>query len=177
MAALMGVLGSGILRGVLIGVVLSLLMLLRRSSRPHTTELGRVPGTDFFADRVRHPENEREPGVAIFRVEGSILYFNVDHVRDHFMEIVNDSKETRLAIFFMGMVASIDLAGAELLAELHRVLASRGIEFRIAEARGNIRESLRRAGFEKECRPIEANQTVASIVSEWQGTTRSTVLV
>jgi len=151
---------------VLIGVVLSLLMLLRRSSRPHTTELGRVPGTDIFADRVRHPENEREPAVVVFRVEGSILYFNVDHVRDRFMEIVNEAKQTRLAILFMGMVPAIDLAGAELLAELHRVLAARGIQFRIAEAHGNIREALRRAGFEKDCAPVEANQTVGSILSQ-----------
>jgi high affinity sulfate transporter 1 len=54
-AALLGVLGSGLLRGVLIGVAISVLLLLRRASRPHTTELGRVPGTDYFADVVRHP--------------------------------------------------------------------------------------------------------------------------
>jgi MFS superfamily sulfate permease-like transporter len=178
MAALLGVLGSGILRGVLIGVVLSLLLLLRRSSRPHTTELGRVPGTDLFADRVRHPEYEREPGVTIFRTEGSILYFNADYIRDRFSELLNDrTTDARLAIFSMGMVAAIDLAGAELIAELHRSLAARGIKFRIAEAHGNIREALRRAGFEKECGPVEANQTVGSIVSEWLATTDSKALI
>ena len=52
-ASLLGVLGSGLLRGVLIGAVISLLLLLRRASRPRTTELGRVPGTDYFADVVR----------------------------------------------------------------------------------------------------------------------------
>ena len=54
-ATLLGVLGSGLLRGVLIGAVISVLVLLRRASRPRTTELGRVPGTDYFADAVRRP--------------------------------------------------------------------------------------------------------------------------
>ena len=68
-ASLVGVLGSGLLRGVLIGAVISLLLLLRRASRPRTTELGRVPGTDYFADAVRHPENERRSDVFVFRAE------------------------------------------------------------------------------------------------------------
>ena len=85
---LIGVLSSGILRGVLIGVVLSLVLLLRRASRPLTTELARVPGTSYFADFLRHPENERVPGVFVFRSESGLLYFNVDYVRDRFFELL-----------------------------------------------------------------------------------------
>ena len=68
--SLLGVLGSGLLRGVLIGAVISIVLLLRRASRPRTTELGRVPGTDYFADVLRHPENERLPDVFVFRIRG-----------------------------------------------------------------------------------------------------------
>ncbi len=88
-AAFLGVLGSGILRGVLIGAVISLLILLRNSARPQVTELGRVPGTDQFADIVRHPSNERVPKVFIFRSIGALLYFNIDSVRDRFFEMLN----------------------------------------------------------------------------------------
>ena len=52
-AAVLGVLGSGLLRGVLIGVVISILLLLQRASRPRTTELGRVPRHGLL--RGRHP--------------------------------------------------------------------------------------------------------------------------
>ena len=88
-ASLLGVLGSGLLRGVLIGAVISILLLLRRASRPRTTELGRVPGTDYFADVVRHPENERLPDVFVFRAESALVYFNVEHVRDRFFELLD----------------------------------------------------------------------------------------
>src|SRR5262249_45750374 len=144
-AALFGVLGSGLLRGVLIGAVLSMLILIRRASRPQTTELGRVPGTDVFADRVRNPEYRREPGVFVFRSAGGLLYFNVDHVRERFFELLAES-QARAAVFFLGGVPLVDLAGAELLAELHETLRARGVEFRLAAVPSSVRETLIKAG-------------------------------
>jgi sulfate permease, SulP family len=164
MAALLGVLGSGLLRGVLIGVVLSILILLRRASRPPTTEMGRIPGTDHFADRIRDPVNEREPGVFVFRSTGSLLYFNVDHVRERFFELLNERGETRRAVYFLGAVPLVDLAGAELLVELHQTLAARGIEFRLAATPSSVRETLVKAGFEEECGPVVANEPVPSAI-------------
>ncbi len=166
---LLGVLGSGLLRGVLIGVVISLLLLLRRASRPRTTELGRVPGTDYWADVVRHPENEREADVFVFRVESSLVYFNVDHVRDRFIERLEArGGGVRLAVFFLGSCPGVDLAGAEMLEEIHGTLRARGVELRLAEARGEVRETLRRAGFERHGPPVVANQSVATVISEWR---------
>jgi high affinity sulfate transporter 1 len=168
-AALLGVLGSGLLRGVLIGVVISVLLLLRRASRPHTTELGRVPGTDYFADVLRHPENERLPGVFVFRPEASLVYFNVEHVRDRFFELLGARGEgAKLAIFFLGTTPAVDLAGAEMLEELHHALRQRGVAFRLAEARGEVRDALRRAGFEERCFPVVPVQPVATVVEDWR---------
>jgi high affinity sulfate transporter 1 len=169
MAALFGVLGSGLLRGVLIGVVISVLLLLRRGSRPHTTELGRVRGTDYFADAVRHPENELFPDVFVFRVDGALLYFNVEHVRDRFFERLDARREgVRLAVFFLGTSPTVDLAGVEMLEELHHALRDRGIAFRLAEARGDVRETLRAAGFERHCAPVVPVQPVATVIAEWR---------
>src|SRR6185295_16366946 len=75
-AALLGVLGSGPVNGVLLGAGMSVVLLLRQAARPRVTELGRVPGTTYFADRVRHPENESIPGVLVVRCESALLYFN-----------------------------------------------------------------------------------------------------
>src|SRR5213075_3349450 len=86
MAAILGVLGSGLLRGVMIGAIISLVQLLRTASRPHVAFLGRIQGTSRFSDRERHPDNELIPGVLIFRPEASLIYFNVDHIRDAISE-------------------------------------------------------------------------------------------
>ena len=79
-AALLGVLSSGLLRGVMIGAIISLVQLLRNASRPHVAFLGRIPGTRRFSDRERHPDNELISGALIFRPESGLIYFNVDHV-------------------------------------------------------------------------------------------------
>lgn len=165
--ALFGVLGSGLLMGVLIGAVLSIILLLHRAMQPHTTELGRVPGTDYFADRIRHTKNERVPGVFIFRCDGGIFYFNAEHVSDHFFELLDcRDDEVKLAIFFLGTVPLIDMAGVEFLTELRETLHKRGIELRLAEARSTVREALRRGGFEQHYGPVEQDQTVATILSK-----------
>ena len=170
MASLLGVLGSGLLRGVLIGAVISILLVLRRASRPRTTELGRVPGSDYFADVVRHPENERLPEVFVFRAEAGLVYFNVDHVRDRFFELLGARGESvKLAVFFLGASPAVDLAGAEMLEELHDTLRERGVAFRLAEARGEVREALRRADFDHHRSPVVANQRVATVITEWRG--------
>jgi high affinity sulfate transporter 1 len=168
--AMLGVLGSGILRGVLIGAVLSLVLLLRRGARPHTTELGRVQGTDYFADRVRHPENDRVPEVFIFRCDGALLFFNVDHVRDRFFELFAERGEgVKLAILFLGTTPTIDLAGAELLAELRDTLGNQGIALRLAEAHGDVRDALVRAGYVDHGGRVHANQTIAAVLASWRG--------
>jgi high affinity sulfate transporter 1 len=170
MAALIGVLGSGLLNGVLLGVVISIVLLLRRASHPRVIEIGRVPGTSYFADLIRHPENQRVPDVLVVRSEGALLYFNVDHVRDRLSEIVRH-RETppRLIVFFMGSVPHIDLAGAECLRDLWATYRASGIEFRLAEVHGPVREALRRLGDAPTSQLAEANQTVDDILGRFQG--------
>jgi SulP family sulfate permease len=169
MAAVIGVLGSGLLNGVLLGVALSIVLLIHRASRPRVVEVGRVPGTSYFADLERHPENERAAGALIVRNEGALLYFNVDHVRDQLTALLHERSSTPgLLIFFMGNVPFVDLAGAELLADLHATLQEQGIDFRLAETHGTVREALRRLHHPHAHGLAEANQTVDDILKRWR---------
>ena len=165
--ALLGVLGSGILRGVLIGAVLSLLLLLRRASRPHIAILGRVPGTNLFGDVVRNPENERIDGVLIFRVDSAVLYFNAEYLREQFLAaLASQQPPVRLAVWSLSTTANVDLAGAEMLENLREELAARQITLQLAEARGPVRAALRAAGLEERFGPIRENATIAPIVGQ-----------
>jgi high affinity sulfate transporter 1 len=173
-AALLGVLGSGLLNGVLLGVVISILLLLGRASRPRVTELGRVPGTTYFADLTRHPENERVADALIVRSEGALLYFNVDHVRERLGAIVSErAQPPRLVVFFMGNVPHVDLAGVEFLEGLSDTCRKSGMEFRLAEVHGQVRETLRRSGHASLTELAEANQTVDDVVGRWRSASAS----
>ncbi|HXJ73894.1 MAG TPA: STAS domain-containing protein, partial [Candidatus Dormibacteraeota bacterium] len=137
-AAIAGVLTSGLLRGVMIGAVISLVQLLRRASRPHVAFLGRIPGTRRFSDRERHPDNELIPGVFIFRPEASLIYFNVDHVRDAISERAQaDSPPPRLVIIDLSAAPFVDLQSAHTIAVLAEELAAAGIRVQIVETRSS----------------------------------------
>jgi len=168
-AAMLGVLGSGPVNGVLLGAAISIVLLLRQAARPRVVELARVPGTEYFADRVRHPENEPVSGVLVIRCEAALLYFNVEFVRERVLEMLSERQHpVRLIVFFLGLVPKVDLAGAELLADLHRTLQARGIEFRLAESHGEVRDALRRIEFERDYGTLETGQTVDVVISQWQ---------
>jgi high affinity sulfate transporter 1 len=167
--AFLGVLGSGPVNGVLLGAAISIVLLLRQAARPRVTELSRVPGTTYFADRSRQPDDTPIPGVLVVRCEAALLYFNVDYVRDRLIEILARRRDPiRLVVFFLGAVPRVDLAGAELLADLLRTLRARGIEFRVADAHGDVRDALRRIGFEEEHGSLDSGQTVDAVVTAWQ---------
>src|SRR4029453_19356185 len=128
MVAFAGVLLQGILRGVLLAAVVSMLLLIRRAARPHVALLGRIPGTRLYSDLERHPENERVPGFGIFRVESSLFYFNVDHVLDAIRKRLGEiAPPPRVVIFDLATSPVIDLAGAHMLMQLHEDLEARGM--------------------------------------------------
>lgn len=147
--AFLGVLAAGLLQGVLIGAVLSVLLLLRRGARPNAVELGRVSDTPRFASIAGGAGRTRVPGVFVFRVDAALLYFNVEFVRDRFAERLAAREDAvHTAVFFLASTPAIDLAGADLLIDLRRNLTARGIDFRLAGARGHVQQDLIRAGFQ-----------------------------
>lgn len=168
MAALFGVLGSGLLRGVLIGAIISLFQLLRRTSRPHVAFLGRIPGARRYSDTARHPDNEPVPGALLFRTEANILFFNADHVRDTVMKRVGEiGSGLRLAICDLSTSPYVDLAGAEMLAGLHQELASENVRLQIVEARAAVRDRLEAEGVEDKVGPIGRFTSVADAVDDF----------
>ena len=168
-AALIGVLGSGLLRGVLIGAVISLVQLLRRGSRPHIAQLGRIPGTNRFSDRVRNPENQAVPGSVIFRVEASLVYFNIEYIRDSILEHVNRTADARLVVLDLSASPHVDLQSAQTLAVLAEELTAREILFQVVEARSSVRDRLRAEGVDEKVGAINHFRSVAQVIEEFEG--------
>jgi SulP family sulfate permease len=168
MAAIVGVMGSGLLRGVMIGAVISLVQLLRRASRPHVAFLGRIPGTRRFSDRERHPDNELIPGVLIFRPESNLLYFNIDHVRDTITgRVASESPPPKLVIIDLSAAPYVDLQSAHALAELAEELTGTGVRVQVVETRSSVRDRLRDEGLDKQLGGIGRFTSVADAVDSF----------
>jgi sulfate permease, SulP family len=145
--ALASVLLLGILQGILLAALASVLMLLVSAARPHVAFLGRVPGTNEYSDLARHPENEPLPGVIAFRPEASLLYVNADAVLETVLDrLAAGPSDIRMVICDLSASPYIDLAGSRILHELHDKLAVRGIALHII-AHGRVKDLLRADGI------------------------------
>ena len=159
----------GILKGVLVAAIASLLMLLAAAAHPHVAFLGRIPGTRRYSDLERHPDNEELPGVAIFRVESSVLYFNADHIRQVVWQRIETRPQLVLVVSDLSDSPQVDVAGARMLVGLHRGLAKRGIRMRVVEGHANVRDLLRAEGLEEQVgylgRHISVDQAIAEFLA------------
>ena len=170
MAAIVGVLGSGLLRGVMIGAVISMVQLIRRASRPRVSVLGRIPGTRRFSDIERHADNETVPGVLVFRTEASLIYFNIDHVRDTILDRIRaEVPAPGLVLLDLSSTPHVDLQSSRTLAQLADELAASGIELRAVEARSSVRDRLRREGVDVKLGGINRWASVADAIDAFQG--------
>jgi sulfate permease, SulP family len=145
--ALVSVLLLGILQGILLAALASIFLLLARASQPNVAFLGRVPGTGRYADSARNPDVEPLAGVIAFRPEASLLYINVETVRDTVLARVDATPNIKLVVCGLSSSPFIDLAGAKMLDDLHAELASRAIAFQIVGARGQVRDVLQADGM------------------------------
>jgi sulfate permease, SulP family len=144
-AALAGVLVFDTLPGLFIGVVVSLLLLVYRASRPHVAVLGRVPGVPGqYGDVARHPENLPEPGIALLRVEGGLFFANADTVRAA-VRAHAAAQGTRVVVLDAETAPYIDVSAAHMLVQLTADLGRQGVELVIARDIGQVRDILRRA--------------------------------
>ncbi|PZX95373.1 DNA repair protein [Flavobacterium aquariorum] len=150
MIALVGVLIWGILTGVLLAALVTLLLLIKATSTPNVAFLGRIPGTKRYTDMERHPDNEKIEGVLIVRIESAILYFNVEYIKEQlWIKINSESDSLKTVLLDLNSSPRIDIAGARFLKQLFMDLKAKNISLKIAEARSEVRDSLRAEGLEE----------------------------
>ena len=164
--ALIAVLLLGILQGILLAALASILLLLARVSSPHVAFLGRVPGTNSYSDTERHPENEPVPGVIIVRPEASLIYVNADAVLEAVLNRLRANRPSviRLIVCDLSAAPYLDLAGSGALHTLHAELAKRGTAFRVIGARGSVRDLLRADGVEGKIGRVGRSVTLESVL-------------
>jgi high affinity sulfate transporter 1 len=171
MAAMAGVLALGILDGVVIGALLSLLLVIGRASQSRISVLGKVPGLPQFSDLRENPENTAIPGLCIIRADEGIFYANSDAIRGEILKRVRSaSPPVRTVILDLEMTSDLDLSGAEMLADLRRELHESGVQLRLSRVQRSARILLARAKISDEIGPDKIHPrtlfAVAAYLSE-----------
>ena len=166
MVATVGVLVCGILKGVLLAAIFSILLLLKRASHPRIAVLGRLPGTDRFADSLRYPESEALPHVLVLRVEAGLFYFNAENVKNEVLERLCRPGGIELVVIDLSTSANIDLAGVRMLRELDEQVTQTGATLALAEVHGDVRDLLHAEGLQSQIPGITQRMRIGALVEQ-----------
>mgnify|MGYP005989600727 CR=1 FL=1 len=140
----------GIEYGIIVGVGLSLIILIYRTSRPYVTELGKVPDSDFYRNKNRFEEVLLEDDVLVFRFDAQLFYANAGYFRDNLDEMASKKGSAlKLIVLDSESINRIDSTGVEMLKERIKFYQKKGIVFYFAGVKGPVRDMLFRGGLLK----------------------------
>lgn len=139
--AALGVLVFDTLPGLVLGIVVSLLLLLVRSSRPGVRRLARADGV--WIDAARVPDAAGPPGVVVARVESGLFFANADHARARLRALVDPA--CQVLVLDAQTTPFIDITAAHMLDELAVTLGRDGVRLAIAGDIGQVRDVIRGA--------------------------------
>ena len=144
----------GVLPGIVVAVVASLLALIRRAYRPRISVLGRVPHEASadenyqFRSIDRHPEYETIPGLVLFRFSNELFFANASYFRDETLRLVDESDPpARTVLVDASAISYADTTALAMLDDLLDQLELRGVTLEFARARSDLTELLDRAGL------------------------------
>jgi len=169
MIAFAGVLLFGILKGVMLAVIMSLILLIRRTAQPHVAILGRIGGTSHYSDMKRHPDNILFKDMLILRIESSILYFNSEYIMDKIIASMEDyGGNLKLLIIDLSASPYVDITGAKMLLQVSNLLQKKGIKLKFAETLATVRDLLRKQEMEEIVGHISRKFSVNDAVMEFE---------
>ena len=133
----------GIEYGIMIGVGLSLIILIFRTSRPYVAELGKVPDSDFYRNRERFNEVILDDDVLVFRFDAQLFYANASYFIET-LELMVEEKGSRLKLIVLDAesINRVDSTGVEMLKERIRFYHKKNILFYFAGVKGPVRDHL-----------------------------------
>jgi high affinity sulfate transporter 1 len=163
-----GELMLGVLHGIALGVALSLLLLIYRTSHPEGAVLGQLPGTEAYRNVQRHPGTITFPGLLIWRIGGDLFFASIGHVRETLKASLAARPDVKRVLLDFGPVNFIDVSAADELFRLIKELQSRGIEVFFARVRDVVRDDMRLAGIETVVDASHFHERITDGVRAWQ---------
>jgi SulP family sulfate permease len=168
-AAGAGILFFGIIAGIVIGVVLSLLLLIARSSQASVRRLGRDPGSGVYHDLANEPGLETTPGILVVRIDGPLFFADADRFRTRVNELVAEDGAVAGVVVDAESVFLTDTDGADIVIQIAGELRARGIALALARVHPSTLELWRRAGVTEAIGADGSFETVSDAVDALAG--------
>lgn len=151
--ALVGVLALGILPGLLLAAVLSLVIVIKKLSRPSVGQLARDPETGAYGRVDRHADWQTDPGNLVVWVDGPLFYANAASAKERVLALAEHS-DAPVVVLDLSLSAELDVESVDMLGELAEGLQAAGVELQLASVRAPVLDILRRAGITERVRIV-----------------------
>ena len=164
-----GELTLGVPHGIVLGVALSLLMLIYRTSHPDGAVLGQLPGTEAYRDIRRHPEALTFSGLLIWRAGGDLFFASIGHLEEGLKAALAAARPpAKHVLVDADSVNFIDASACDALLNSIKQLQSQGLTIAFARVRDEVRERMRLGGVEAVVGSTNFYERVTDGVRAWQ---------
>ncbi len=140
--AFLGVALLGVLQGIAIAVLLSILNVFRRAWWPYQTTLGRVPGLPGHHDTSMYPGAEHLPGVLVYRFDAPLLFANSRTFKEQVRRLVKNQPKLKYIVIAAEPITDVDTTAADMLLTLDQELNAKGISLVFAGLKDPVRAKL-----------------------------------
>ena len=166
MAALVGVLVFGVLKGLILAMCLTLVALLKKISAPQDSVLGRLPDTGKFEDMENHPEAQPVPEILIFRPNGVLFFANANRLRNRLLAAITDAaRPIRRVILSLEASPEVDVTSLDMLDQLRNELHENGMDLALARVSHPVYILFERSGFLERLGETNIFRSVGSAVA------------
>ncbi|MGY5351540.1 SulP family inorganic anion transporter [Wenyingzhuangia sp. IMCC45533] len=140
-ATFLGTLFLGIKEGITIGVVLSLMMLIARTSKPHVAVLGRIPNTNIFRNVERFNEVEVNDEVLILRFDARVYFANSNYYNEVLqVEVDKKGKNLKLILLDFECINGVDSTAIQMLETAIDFYNDKQIKIFFSNVKGPVRD-------------------------------------
>lgn len=154
-ATLLGVLVYGIEEGITLGMILTLISHLRKTSQPHIAVVGRIPGTEHYRNIKRHSV-ETWPHLLLLRIDESITFANINYIESFINAELRRQPDIKHIVLIFTSISDIDTTALEVLENLNHNLQASNMTLHLSEAKGPVLDKLEKTDFLRQLRPGKA---------------------
>jgi len=141
-----GVLTTSVMVGLAIAVLLSVVMLLYRASRPYIAILGKRASGEY-GDMGRHADAQPIPGLVVLRLDAPLYFFNANVARTQILAQTTVDPPPQAILLDLGASADLDIGTSDMLRDLASDLRQAGIDLLLAQVRGSVRRRMSKTGL------------------------------
>lgn len=166
--AFLGVALLGVLPGIAIAVVMSILNVFRRAWWPYQTRLGRVDALTGYHDITRYPEAQQLDGLVMYRFDAPLFFANARTFREVMLKLANADPHPQWIVIAAEPITDVDTTAADVLEDLDAALTAQGVTLVFAELQDSVRAKLERYELTRPPTPDRYFPTLEAAVEEFR---------